>query len=172
MNYNEIDMPNIFPDEDFCIYVNFPFNQLVIIYEYDFEMFKINYLNLKPIDKEYSCTILWLIQYYEIYIEFLEDIKGLNLEYFINATSFKSISKCNFEERKSICNKSKYQIKDIWDQSDFFILNKIKFLIKIQIAFKILLYPVSFLCLITKFIVVIVILNRDLFKEFKQYSYL
>ena len=170
MNYNEIDMPNIFPDEDSCIYVKFPFNQLVIIYEYDFENFKINYLNLKPIDKEYSCTILWLIQYYEIYIEFLEDIKGLNLEYFINTTSFKSMSKCNFEERKSMCNKSKYQIKDIWDQSDYFILNK-----KIQVAFKISRYPVSFLCLITNFIVVLVILNkdnRDLFKEYKQYSYL
>ena len=59
---------------------------------------------------------------------------------------------------------------NIWDESDFFILNK-----KLQIFFKISLYPISILSLVTNFIIVLVILkkeNRDLFKEYKQYSYL
>ena len=81
-----------------------------------------------------------------------------------------SIAKCDFKKILRDCNKSNYQRKDIWDENDFFILNK-----KIQIAFKISLYPISLLGLITNFIVVLVILrkkNSDLFKEFKQYNYL
>ena len=164
-------MSIIFPDEDFCIYVDFPFNQFVILYEH----FKTE-INFIYNENEFSCTYLWLIQYYEFYYKQLissnyRDIylfKSLNL--ILNSTAFKSILKCNFEERIDLCNKSNYKIKDIWDESDIFILSK-----KMQTAFKIMLYPTAFLGLITNIIVVVVILkkeNNDLFKAIKHYSYL
>jgi hypothetical protein len=161
-------MSIIFPDEDFCIYVDFPFNQLVMIYE-NIE----NEVNF--IDNDLSCTYLWLIRFYKSYarIYYYPNIKSDFSRYIVrmvNSTAFKSRSKCNFEERIKICNKSNYQRKDIWDESDVFILSK-----KIQTAFKIMLYPTAFLGLITNIIVVLVILkkeNNDLFKQYKQYSYL
>ena len=115
----------IFPDEDFCIYLNFPFDQFVIITEAVQSQYILN------IDTEFTCTFLWLIQYYEnyhkYYMKFGRDFYGINLYYlevFLNSTSFKRISQCDFEERKTLCNKSNYQISDIWDENDFFILNK------------------------------------------------
>ena len=127
---------------------------------------------------EYTCTYLWLVQHYGYYLnickdEYLGRISGVNfrmLEIAFNSTGFKSISKCNFEQKVSYCNKSNYQIKDIWDENDFLILNK-----KLRISFKILVYPTAFLGLITNIIVVVVIQlkeNSDLFKEFKHFSYL
>ena len=169
-------MSRIFPDEDFCIYVEFPFNQLVLVYQYfDEYMFLIN-LDSKAF---YSCTFLWLAQYYERYYEYFQ--KKYAQEFYIqfymapitkvlNLTVFKTRSICNFEERIRLCNKSNYRINDIWDQSDFLILNK-----KLEIAYKVLLYPTAFIGLFTNIIVVVVILkkdNNDLFKGIKQYSYL
>ena len=164
-------MSIIFPDEDFCIYVDFPFNQFVILYE----IFNLE-INFTYKENEFSCTYLWLIQYYEFYYKLsisskYRDIHLLkNLNIILNSTAYKSISKCNFKERIDLCNILNYQVKDIWDESDIFILSK-----KIQTAFKIMLYPTAFLGLITNIIVVVVILkkeNTDLFKQFKQYSYL
>ena len=158
----------IFPDEDFCIYIDYPFNQLVILYECRQKMYFTKSLSLS----ELTCTYLWLIQYFENLNNLISD-ENLYKYYFrsvLNTTAFKSISKCNFEHRINLCNKSNYKVKDIWDRNDFFILNK-----KIQTAFKISLYPISLLGLITNSIVVLVILykdNRDLFKEYKQYTYL
>ena len=156
---------NIFPEEDFCIYVDFPFNQLVIVNVLWIGKNEYNYDKL-------TCTILWLIQHYVQYLNIYKDNKSqLNdLLKILNSTEYKSISNCNFEQKIRACNKSNYQIKDIWDENDFIILNT-----KLQIAFKVLLYPTAFLGLITNIIVVVVIRikdNNDLFKNYKQYSYL
>ena len=158
----------LLPDEDFCIYVHFPFNQLVIVNEY----YSDGTIGTRNFNSELSCTYLWLVQYYEYYIEYLKlnENSIRYMEKVLNSTAFKSISRCDFEKRIKSCNKSNYHRKDIWDENDFYILNK-----KIQIAFKISLYPISLFGLITNFIVVLVILkkeNSDLFKEFKQYNYL
>ena len=172
-------MSKIFPDEDFCIYVDFPFNQLIILYEnLDGFMFEIN-LNIDS-KARYSCTFLWLAQYYEQYYEYFQKKYNQNnwyfkqcmisINYFLNFTVFKTRFDCNFEERIRLCNKSNYQIKALWDESDFFLLNK-----KLETTFKILLYATAFLGLFTNIIVVVVILkkdNNDLFKGLKQYSYL
>ena len=162
-------LKNNFPEEDFCIYVDFPFNQLVIVVYTPWlyiELFGYeNYEN-------FTCTFLWLIQYYGQYLNIYKDNKS-QFNYLMkvfNSTEYKSISNCNFEQKIRSCNKSNFQIKDIWDESDFYILKT-----KLQIAFKVLLYPTAFLGLITNIIVVVVILikeNRELFTEYKQYSYL
>ena len=162
----------ILPDEDFCIYRDFPFNQYVIIHEFIFIYFS-------SYTYEFTCTYLWLIQYFENYYEnykyqknncYYRSFPYIVKEVIENTTALESIPKCEFEKRLTNCNKSNYQIKDIWDESDFFLLNK-----KIQIFFKIAIYQVSLFGLITNFIVVLVIVkkeNSDLFKEFKQYNYL
>ena len=172
VNNPHISFKELLPDEDFCIYVDFPFNQLVIVTE--LHLGEVH--GTRDFNTELTCTYLWLVQYYRYYLKYLPkmyDFDSLSNMYMINlmnSAAFKSKSKCNFDERIQLCNKSDYQAKDFWDESDFFFLNK-----KIQIAFKISIYPVSLLGLITNFIVVLVILkkdNNDLFKECKQYNYL
>ena len=159
-----------FPDEDFCLYVDFPFNKMVIF----FEIYNPEYIY---VDSQFTCTFLWLVQYYKFYYKYLNYTNNQNeriltsLMVILNSTAFdESILKCNFPEKISVCNKSNYQIEDIWDQSDFVILNR-----KLLTVVKVLLYPIVFLGLITNLIVVHVILraeNRDLFRKHKQYSYL
>ena len=177
-------LSKVFPDKDFCIYVHYPFNQFVVLREYyDTElMFSIDHdLNISR-TMHYSCTFLWLAQYYVYYYRYFNskyagDDDGYariaetgSLIILFKSNDYKSISKCNFDERIRLCNKSNYQIKEIWDRNDFLILSK-----KLQIAVKVLIYLISLFGLFTNFIAAIVILkkeNSDLFKGFKQYSYL
>ena len=49
----------LFPDEDFCLYKDFPFNQLIILMQYCTN----EILDLIQNDVEFSCTYLWLNQY-------------------------------------------------------------------------------------------------------------
>jgi len=88
----------------------------------------------------------------------------------INSIVFESISQCSFEERLKLCNKSNYQIKEIWGIDDSFFLNK-----RVQIVFKISKYLMSLTGIVTNLLVILVIWNKnntDLFKQFRQYSYL
>jgi hypothetical protein len=162
------------PEEDFCIYTDFPFNQMVIVYKLLVSYGKPKGKNASYDD--FTCTYLWLVQHtvnYYIYFKSIKTNRDLLFENFqriLNSKAFKSISKCNFTERISYCNKSNFQTKDIWDESDFFILNK-----KFQTAFKSLLYPTALFGLVTNIIIVVIILkkdNSDLFKGIKHYSYL
>lgn len=60
--YNE-RISNVFPDEDFCIYKDFPFNQLVLIYQF-FQSYKED--KMKILNSKLSCTYLLLTQYYNV----------------------------------------------------------------------------------------------------------
>ena len=62
----EIRSSKLFPDEDFCLYKDFPFNQLVILMEYAIndEIFK-----LLDSNRQYTCTYLWLAQNFHIFIK-------------------------------------------------------------------------------------------------------
>ena len=161
-----------FPDEDFCFYKDFPFKQLVIIIENNLMV------------TEYSCTYLWLIHHFLFIKEFYSKLNITNSSrfttyydaFFVNIivtmkpVSNESMSRCDFDKRLDLCNKTNYQIKDIWSTFDTQMLNK-----KLQISFKISSYFVSLLGIFTNLIVIVVILNKkntDLFKGFKQYSYL
>jgi len=70
----------------------------------------------------------------------------------IVSTAFKSISQCNFKERISLCNKSNYQVNEIWGLGDYHILNK-----WIQIVFKISKYLISLIGIVTNLLVILVI---------------
>lgn len=76
------------PNEDFCIFRNFPFERMVIF------MLE-NFNNME------TCTLLWLEQYFYVYSLVLDPILDETLlvmiEYRIN-TSFKQIIKCDFKK--------------------------------------------------------------------------
>ena len=62
----EIRLSKLFPDEDFCLYKDFPFNQLVILLE---STAKQNVLALLNSTRYYTCTYLWLVQYFELVLK-------------------------------------------------------------------------------------------------------
>ena len=97
----DLPMYEVFPDEDFCIYTNYPFNQMVffiqsILYQKEYD----------TCNPKLSCTFLWLIQYYNEVEYYKNQVFILNtLQFFINSDEFQSMSKCNFTHRISMCNK-------------------------------------------------------------------
>ena len=66
-SYNpEIRLSKVFPDEDFCLYKDFPFKQLVILAEYAEREEVLNLLKTR----DYTCTYLWLAQYLDKFLQF------------------------------------------------------------------------------------------------------
>lgn len=96
---------NHFPDEDICLYKEFPFNQLVILID--------ELLFLKNTDN-LTCTYLWIARFFSIYATFndAEDaityLKTLNM-----STITESIVDCDFERRLEKCSKSNYYFDDL-----------------------------------------------------------
>ena len=62
----EIRLSKVFPEEDFCLYKDFPFNQLVILMEYAEGEELYNLLQTR----DYTCTYLWLAQYFDKFFQF------------------------------------------------------------------------------------------------------
>ena len=160
----------VLPDKDFCIYRDFPFDQLIMLIQYCDDLFQT--INIKT--EEFTCTYLWLNQYIEFYFEFFQHLQGYPLwqsvKKVIESKEYSEISKCDFEHRLELCNKTNYQIKNIWSNIDYYYLNK-----RFQSGIKITSYFISLFGFITNLFVIILILiksNTDLFKEFKQYNYL
>ena len=94
----------------------------------------------------------------------------MNFILVVNSKSFKSISKCDFQYRLSLCDKSSYQTQNWWGTFDYYILSK-----KFQTAFKIGQYLVALFGIATNLLVVITILhrkNKETFKDLNHYSYL
>jgi hypothetical protein len=63
----EIRLSKVFPDKDFCLYKDFPFSQLVILME-NYENKKV--LELLKSTSHYTCTYLWLVQYFHKFLKF------------------------------------------------------------------------------------------------------
>jgi hypothetical protein len=88
-----------------------------------------------------------------------------------DANNYKSNSdKCNFKSMIDRCSKSNMLIGDIWRRHDYLVLNK-----KLEIAILVSSHVFSLFGLSTHLIVLITILykkNSEIFKGFKQYSYL
>ena len=65
-DYNtEIRLSKLFPEKDFCLYKDFPFNQLVILTEF---AQRENVFALLNSTSDYTCTYLWLAQYFNLYL--------------------------------------------------------------------------------------------------------
>jgi len=167
---NDERISKVFPDEDFCVYKDFPFNQLVFIFQ--FCLFSVEIKENKLMNSKLTCTYLWLTQYSNIFLQYLANDSNYykSILMIVESDSYKSISKCNFNQRLEFCNKIHFQTKDIWSLSDYFILNKI-----LQIVIKISIYIVSFFGIVTNIVVIKVIVdkkNKELFKNVRQYTFL
>jgi len=152
--YYDERISKVFPNEDFCIYKNFPFNQLVFSFQYCSEhRIKEN----KKLNSKLSCTYLWLTQYSNILLQYLANNTDFykSLMMVVESDSYKSILKCNFNQRLELCDKTNFQTKELWGLSDYVILNKI-----LQIVFKISTYLVFIFGIVTNLIVIKVIMDK------------
>ena len=170
-----VNIEDVFPEEDFCVYHDFPFNQLILL-------IKLKDTISDSMNKKFTCTFLWIVKYYKYYHKsgFQNEIDPIKLDkdnytrhilnVLNNANYESSLSKCFFPRLIDLCNKSNYAIKPFFDTSDYMELNEI-----FKIFIKILSYIISLFGMITNLLVIITILhkkNKELFKEFKQFSYL
>lgn len=162
---HEDRMSKVFPDEDFCLYADYPFDQMVLLFQ------TCHYTMIPFVDTNYSCTYLWITQFIagSFFKAFISNVDYYNSMIIITiSTAFQSISKCNFDHRLSLCHD--YKRKDILGINDFVFYNKI-----LGIIFKISTYVISLFGIATNLVVILVIrhkCNKEQFKEFKQYSYL
>ena len=148
----------VFPDKDFCLYKDFPFDQLVMIVQY-FE-------NEEKF--QFTCTFLWLIRYYSTFVKIYS--KHSSTGNLMRETLKYKPSDCNFDHLLILCDKNKYEIKALWDKSDTYQLS-----FKFITAITIMSYIVSLLGITSNSIVIYIISskkNSDLFKGIKQYNYL
>ena len=67
----EIRLSKILPDEDFCLYKDFPFNQLVVLMEYTFFDPMLKFLNSSDYTY-YTCSYLWLTQHFNSFLKINE----------------------------------------------------------------------------------------------------
>ena len=146
----------LFYDEDFCLFVDYPFHQLVIIAE-SFEKTGL------------SCTTLWLIQYYSIYYE---TTSSFELQLTLNKSlqsvlKDKSVfTKCHFETRLRNCNKSQRPITKNGNNIAFDLMIISQFLLVIFTPI------VSFIGIITNLFTFLTIVNKKNRSELKEKHYI
>ena len=165
----------MFPNEDFCLYKDFPFNQLVILAHLNF---KIEYSD-DFFDKNINtCTYLWLIRYFPIYIQspsWLTDwiIFNKTIEESIKLTNETYKEECNFNRMLNKCDSRKFQVSKytIPTTNVDIILN---FIFSSHFIF-ILSFCISFLGLFSNFTLIFVIShkqNKLVLKELKHFHYM
>lgn len=156
---------DVFPDEDFCLYSNFPFHQLVVVshHIWNYYTFKKSY------NYNLTCTFRWLAQYYPILWNLVSGEVMIYMNVTMTAES-EMPSKCDFDRFIAACKKHPFEARRILD------LNDLKIGIKyIQVVLTISSYIISSFGIVTNTIFACIILNKkneDLFKGLKQYPYL
>ena len=150
----------VFPDEDFCLYKDFPINQLVVVYKYTAEM---------PRPRKYiGCTYLWITRSYKDLAKIYtrdEIFKSI-----LDSEEYKSISRCNFDEKLKLCNRSNFEQQHLTTP---FEISQI--MTTIYVILNILSYIIAIIGLVSNILIIITIsskINEADFKEIKQYDYL
>ena len=178
--FNRLESPplkKIFPEEDFCLYKDFPVNKLVLIIEYCEEKLEReleNTENWKDREEKITCTYLWITRWYNVLINtftpggYIYSIMSM----LMNSTSNynKSIADCNFQLKLEMCNKSNFEPKSV------ITFYEVKQAMKMtESVFNILSYILSIFGIVTNLLIVKTLSskkNEKKFKEFKQYDYL
>ena len=128
----DVRLANVFPDEDFCLYVEFPFTQLVTFLQHC-GVYELN-------TTDFSCTFFWLSQYFDSYgwmffnydvhlkyyyndyyrdfTDFLGEFIFNFLRFSDNSTYKLMMSRCNFTHMKRQCDKNSYSVSDLWGLYD------------------------------------------------------
>ena len=97
--YWSSSLRDAFPDEDFCLYKDFPINQLVI--------FNTFWQSTQQPRTDLGCTYLWVTRSYKQLHQVFGNYTnfGFVILSVLNSNDYKSISKCNFDYRLKLCNK-------------------------------------------------------------------
>ena len=96
---NLTSINHTFPEEDFCLYKDFPFDKMIFIL---FDNYPLNLKDNFPI----TCTAIWLI-----HKPFLYTIKFDLRQSFENTTFYRQFLKCQFENKKQLCFHNKKYLK-------------------------------------------------------------
>ena len=166
-----------YPDEDFCLFSNFPHNKLV-------------YPLIDPGEKvNCSCTIIWLIyqslNFYKIknttrYIPNSDDngfqskVDGISLAYCLFISNYKQLFKsCNFDKRIKSCNRSEFDsINENYElTNELSSLNLFKL---VEYIILIVLNPVfALIGIIINLLSIITIINlKNIVKEKQHHSHM
>ena len=165
-NLNSPPLIEVFPDEDFCLYKDFPVNQLVVIFE-----FCLSELESGILHDKITCTYLWITRSYKYLVNFyyMGPLKA-SMQNLLNSSDYKSVSNCNFEKKLELCNKSSFVAKNFITY--FEISEGMKMT---ESVINILSYILCIFGIITNLLIIITISskkNKEEFKRCKHYSYL
>ena len=140
-------------DEDFCLFKDLPFKQLVVFF-----------FITEAKTKDMSCTTLWLIRLNSVILGPV--YKKLNT---IIKAHKEELLKCEFKIRLKRCNKSNFELHP--NKSDFSILD---FMILSEFLLIISSPIMSLIGIITNTIIILVIVKKENRKELKekQYTYM
>jgi len=137
-------------DEDFCLFKDFPFNQMVVYSLIEREM---------PI--KYGCTDLWLVKNNWLFKSSPYDFFDIDNFVYLHVNFFE----CEFEKRLDLCNKTNFVTKTSNSENvlDFMIVSEF-----LLILFNVM---ISLFGIVSQVIVIIVIVKKENRKELKEKQY-
>lgn len=157
LNYLLNDNSQYAYDEDFCLFSRFPFNQMIFITFFEDTEF---YTSRNR--SRFSCTELWLLQFFRVVSYFLSDNDYKTL----NSSNFTS---CHFDKRLEMCNRSKSNKTDEVSANRFAYFD-------LMLIFELILIILSPLLgvyeMVTNIIVIYVILHKKNIKLMRRKHYL
>ena len=156
---------DVFPDQDFCLYKDFPINQLVVLHKTHQTLMELN----QP-RRDMGCVYLWITRSYKSFLGIYNNETNIMFKSVLESDEYKSISKCSFDEKVKLCNRSTFEKAKI---STLFETAEAMYIIEIVLNISSL--TLSILGLISNILIIITIsskMNETDFKEFKQYDYL
>ena len=165
----------IFKNEDFCLFKDFHFNQLIIFRINDLKDLKYILMYTKQLIRpKYTCTIQWILQYHHLYAKYRNlAIYSLVYSDFLTSNreniSFK-FEKCDFEKMIDNCNRTKFQTGN----NEWTMYDTKETIIVIEFILIILLPIICFIGLLFNIIIIYTLSIKDNKKDLKtvQYSYL
>lgn len=100
---NRLSFEKRFPDEDFCLYQEFPFRQLIVLTDDSFLSVVTNKTT------KVTCTFMWLAKYYPTHYPILNVYWYFDYEFPVDFIKAKLVE-CNFTERLQRCNRSDFHV--------------------------------------------------------------
>lgn len=156
---------DVFPDADFCLYKDFPFNQLVFFVFFINNPKEVLYrFKLKP-----TCTSKWLTRHYKNIFSLLNN-EGKACANIIQQIESQTPIDCDFKKLLDKCNKKNFHAKEIWDITSTREATKY-----FQVFIASSLPIISLFGIFTNLVLIYIILNKknsDLFKGLKHYPHL
>ena len=156
----------IYSEEDFCLFVHFPFKQLI---------FPIS------LSRNFTCTFVWLIQFFNLYKtptnfygQYVQDIISAIKNPLFYSKFYKDYNKCQFEQRIQKCDlnftvSKSALIRDLNDH--YYEYNSDRFQISsklISFLINVVLLPVAFFSgMIFSLLVIVTLSNKNYKKNFK-----